>query len=85
VLCCIVLCCAAACSVHVPHVYEAMSSPRVLVMEFIDGVQVTDKEGLQVGGGGHFVVEGLVVLLVIAIHLSYASRNCLTLAGTVLR
>lgn len=47
---CAVLWRAAARSVHVPHVYEAMSSPRVLVMEFIDGVQVTDKEGLQVRG-----------------------------------
>lgn len=33
--------------VHVPYVYEDMVSPRVLTMEFIDGVQVTDKEGLQ--------------------------------------
>lgn len=40
--------CALCCRVHVPFVHEDMSSPRVLVMEFIDGVQVTDKEGLQV-------------------------------------
>jgi hypothetical protein len=35
--------------VHVPYVLEDMVSPRVLTMEFIDGVQVTDKDGLQVG------------------------------------
>ena len=37
---------------HVPEVYESLSSPRVLTMEFIDGVQVTDKEGLQVSVQG---------------------------------
>jgi hypothetical protein len=42
------LCGAVACRVHVPLVHEDMTSPRVLVMEFIDGVQVTDKEGLRV-------------------------------------
>lgn len=30
-----------------PDVYERLTSPRVLTMEFIEGVQVTDKEGLQ--------------------------------------
>lgn len=44
-------CCVVWCRVHVPYVHEDMTSPRVLVMEFIDGVQVTDKEGLQVGTG----------------------------------
>jgi hypothetical protein len=59
-LCCVLLWCAAACSVHVPYVYEAMSSPRVLVMEFIDGVQVKDKEGLQVRG-----IDGVVQALIV--------------------
>jgi hypothetical protein len=40
---------AVLCRVHVPYVLEDMVSPRVLTMEFIDGVQVTDRDGLQVG------------------------------------
>lgn len=44
----------AVCRVHVPFVHEDMSSPRVLTMEFIDGVQVTDKDGLQVSSWGFF-------------------------------
>lgn len=35
------------CRVHVPEVYPDLTSHRVLAMEFIDGVQVTDKQGLQ--------------------------------------
>ncbi|KAF6264636.1 ABC1 family-domain-containing protein [Scenedesmus sp. NREL 46B-D3] len=33
-------------SVHVPHVHPQLSSARVLTMEFIEGVQVTDRPGL---------------------------------------
>eukprot|EP00879_Flechtneria_rotunda_P031719 GHRR01034673.1.p1 GENE.GHRR01034673.1~~GHRR01034673.1.p1 ORF type:complete len:438 (+),score=116.78 GHRR01034673.1:236-1549(+) len=33
--------------VHIPEVYPNLTSHRVLTMEFIDGVQVTDKQGLQ--------------------------------------
>ena len=34
------------CRVHVPEIVHPLSSHRVLTMEFIDGVGVTDKEAL---------------------------------------
>ncbi len=36
--------------VHVPLIHEEHSSERVLVMEFIEGVKVTDLEGLKLAG-----------------------------------
>lgn len=36
--------------VHVPRIHDAHSSERVLVMEFIEGIKVTDLEGLRRAG-----------------------------------
>jgi predicted unusual protein kinase regulating ubiquinone biosynthesis (AarF/ABC1/UbiB family) len=36
--------------VYVPRIYEIFSTPRVIVMEFIDGLKVTDVEALTAAG-----------------------------------
>jgi aarF domain-containing kinase len=36
--------------VHVPEVYAALTSPRVLTMEFCEGLPLTDVEGLRASG-----------------------------------
>jgi aarF domain-containing kinase len=38
---------AATCRVHIPEINHALTSPRVLTMEFIEGVPVTDLSALQ--------------------------------------
>ena len=38
--------------VHVPKVYRELSSDRVLVVEYIDGVKMSDLEGLERAGIG---------------------------------
>jgi predicted unusual protein kinase regulating ubiquinone biosynthesis (AarF/ABC1/UbiB family) len=37
-------------NVHVPRIHDELSSERVLVMEFIEGIKVTDVEGLRAAG-----------------------------------
>ena len=37
-------------SIHVPRVFDQLSSERVLVMEFVSGTKVTDLEGLRAAG-----------------------------------
>src|SRR6185503_18315598 len=37
-------------SIHVPHVFDELSSGRVLVMQFVSGTKVTDLEGLRAAG-----------------------------------
>jgi predicted unusual protein kinase regulating ubiquinone biosynthesis (AarF/ABC1/UbiB family) len=37
-------------TVHVPRIHDEYSSERVLVMEFIEGIKVTDLEGLEAAG-----------------------------------
>src|SRR6187200_972598 len=36
--------------VHIPLVYEDLSSSRVLTMEFVRGIKITDTEGLREAG-----------------------------------
>lgn len=33
--------------VHIPNIVHHLVSPRILTMEFVDGVSVTDMKGLQ--------------------------------------
>lgn len=37
-------------SIHVPRVFDGLSSERLLVMEFVSGTKVTDLEGLRAAG-----------------------------------
>jgi predicted unusual protein kinase regulating ubiquinone biosynthesis (AarF/ABC1/UbiB family) len=37
-------------TVHVPRIHEEFTSERVIVMEFIEGIKVTDVEGLRAAG-----------------------------------
>jgi ubiquinone biosynthesis protein len=56
---------AADSSAHIPMVYEEYSTPRVIAMEFIDGVAIDDLEGIRAMGGdpADVAVTGARILL----------------------
>jgi predicted unusual protein kinase regulating ubiquinone biosynthesis (AarF/ABC1/UbiB family) len=47
-------------SIHVPRVFEGLSSERLLVMEFVSGTKVTDLEGLRAAGHDPRLVNELI-------------------------
>ena len=47
-------------SIHVPRVFDELSSERVLVMEFVSGTKVTDLEGLRAAGHDPRLVNELI-------------------------
>jgi predicted unusual protein kinase regulating ubiquinone biosynthesis (AarF/ABC1/UbiB family) len=46
--------------VHVPHVFNELSSGRIIVMEFITGTKVTDLDGLRASGHDPRVINELL-------------------------